>query len=71
MIVPIADGARIYPLEMPNLANYVLATHGDGGGLAKSQTLAAHAQNSGSDFFHVFSRSMGKKRACGPAWSGF
>lgn len=25
MIVPIADGARLDPLEMPNLANYLLA----------------------------------------------
>ena len=25
MIVPIADGARLYPLDMPNLANYLLA----------------------------------------------
>lgn len=25
MIVSIADGARLYPLEMPNLANYLLA----------------------------------------------
>ena len=25
MIVPIADGARIYPLEMPSLADYLLA----------------------------------------------
>jgi hypothetical protein len=25
MIVPIADGARLYPLEMPNLAKYLLA----------------------------------------------
>ena len=25
MIVPIADGARLYPLEMLNLANYLLA----------------------------------------------
>ena len=25
MIVPVADGARLYPLEMPNLANYLLA----------------------------------------------
>lgn len=24
MIVPVADGARLYPLEMPNLANYLL-----------------------------------------------
>lgn len=24
MIVSIADGARLYPLEMPNLANYLL-----------------------------------------------
>jgi prevent-host-death family protein len=23
MIVPIADGARLYPLEMPNLAHYL------------------------------------------------
>ena len=25
MIVPVADGARLYPLEMPNLASYLLA----------------------------------------------
>jgi antitoxin (DNA-binding transcriptional repressor) of toxin-antitoxin stability system len=25
LIVPVADGARLYPLEMPNLANYLLA----------------------------------------------
>jgi prevent-host-death family protein len=25
MIVPIADGARLYPLEMPSLADYLLA----------------------------------------------
>ena len=25
MIVSVADGARLYPLEMPNLANYLLA----------------------------------------------
>ncbi len=25
MIVPVADGARLYPTEMPNLANYLLA----------------------------------------------
>ena len=25
MIVPVADGARLYPTEMPNLANYHLA----------------------------------------------
>lgn len=25
MIVPVADGARLYPLEMPNLANHLLA----------------------------------------------
>ena len=25
MIVPVADGERLYPLEMPNLANYLLA----------------------------------------------
>ena len=25
MIVPVAGGARLYPLEMPNLANYLLA----------------------------------------------
>jgi len=25
MIVPVADGARLYPLEMPNLANYLMA----------------------------------------------
>ena len=25
MIVPVADGARLYPLDMPNLANYLLA----------------------------------------------
>jgi antitoxin Phd len=24
MIVSVADGARLYPLEMPNLANYLL-----------------------------------------------
>lgn len=24
MIVPVADGARLYPLEMPNLANYLM-----------------------------------------------
>jgi prevent-host-death family protein len=24
MIVPVADGARLYPTEMPNLANYLL-----------------------------------------------
>ena len=24
MIVPVADGARLYPMEMPNLANYLL-----------------------------------------------
>ena len=24
MIVPVAGGARLYPLEMPNLANYLL-----------------------------------------------
>jgi prevent-host-death family protein len=24
MIVPVADGARLYPLDMPNLANYLL-----------------------------------------------
>lgn len=24
MIVPLADGARLYPSEMPNLANYLL-----------------------------------------------
>ena len=27
MIVPVADGARLYPREMPNLANYLLALH--------------------------------------------
>jgi len=25
MIVPVSDGARLYPLEMPSLANYLLA----------------------------------------------
>jgi prevent-host-death family protein len=25
MIVPVADGARLYPLQMPSLANYLLA----------------------------------------------
>ena len=25
MIVPVADGVRLYPTEMPNLANYLLA----------------------------------------------
>jgi prevent-host-death family protein len=25
MIVPVADGARLYPLEMPSLANYLMA----------------------------------------------
>ena len=25
MIVPVADGARLYPTEMPNLANYLMA----------------------------------------------
>lgn len=25
MIVPLADGARLYPLEMPNLASHLLA----------------------------------------------
>lgn len=25
MIVPVADGARLFPMEMPNLANYLLA----------------------------------------------
>jgi prevent-host-death family protein len=25
MVVPVADGARLYPLEMPNLANYLLS----------------------------------------------
>lgn len=25
MIVSVADGARLYPLEMPNFANYLLA----------------------------------------------
>ena len=25
MIGPVADGARLYPLEMPNLANYLLS----------------------------------------------
>jgi len=24
MIVPVTDGARLYPLDMPNLANYLL-----------------------------------------------
>lgn len=24
LIVPVADGARLYPLTMPNLANYLL-----------------------------------------------
>lgn len=24
MVVPVADGARLYPLEMPNLASYLL-----------------------------------------------
>jgi prevent-host-death family protein len=24
MIVPVADGARLYPLDMPNLSNYLL-----------------------------------------------
>lgn len=24
MIVPVADGARLYPLDMPNLASYLL-----------------------------------------------
>lgn len=28
MIVPVADGARLYPLEMPNLANYLLTMPG-------------------------------------------
>ncbi len=28
MIVPVADGARLYPTEMPNLANYLLALPG-------------------------------------------
>ena len=28
MIVSVADGARLYPLEMPNLANYLLALPG-------------------------------------------
>ncbi len=28
MIVPVADGARLYPLEMPNLANYLLSMPG-------------------------------------------
>lgn len=25
MVVPVADGARLYPLEMPNMANDLLA----------------------------------------------
>ncbi len=25
MIVPVADGARLYPIDMPNLANYLLS----------------------------------------------
>lgn len=25
MIVPVADGARLYPLEVPSLANYLMA----------------------------------------------
>jgi prevent-host-death family protein len=25
MVVPVADGVRLYPLEMPNLANYLLS----------------------------------------------
>ena len=25
MIVPVAEGARLYPMEMPNLANYLLS----------------------------------------------
>ena len=25
MVVPVADGARLYPLEMPNLASYLLS----------------------------------------------
>ena len=25
MIVPVADGARLYPLDMPNLASHLLA----------------------------------------------
>jgi prevent-host-death family protein len=25
MVVPVADGARLYPLEMANLVNYLLA----------------------------------------------
>lgn len=25
MIVPVADGARLYPMEMPNFATYLLA----------------------------------------------
>jgi len=25
MIVPVADGARLYPMDMPNLANYLLS----------------------------------------------
>lgn len=25
MIVPVADGARLYPLDMPNLASYLLS----------------------------------------------
>lgn len=28
MIVSVADGARLYPLEMPNLASYLLALPG-------------------------------------------
>ena len=28
MIVPVADGARLYSLEMPNLANYLLSMPG-------------------------------------------
>jgi len=28
MIVPVAEGARLYPMEMPNLANYLMALPG-------------------------------------------
>jgi hypothetical protein len=28
MIVPAAEGARLYPMEMPNLANYLMALPG-------------------------------------------
>jgi prevent-host-death family protein len=28
MIVPVADGARLYPLDMPNLVNHLLAMAG-------------------------------------------